>query len=76
VAKTGTASDALSTTLLLVGPERGKSIVMSMTDAAAIWVSPGGQAEIASSGPQIFLGKGVRKEVAEASSRNTSCGVN
>jgi thiamine biosynthesis lipoprotein len=76
VAKTGTASDALSTTLLLVGPERGKSIVTSMANAAAIWVSPGGQTEMVSSGPQIFLGKGVRKEVAEASSGNTSCGVN
>jgi thiamine biosynthesis lipoprotein len=76
VAKTGTASDALSTTLLLVGPERGKSMVMSMTDAAAIWVSPGGQTEMVSVGPQIFLGKGVRAEVAEAGSRNTSCRVN
>jgi thiamine biosynthesis lipoprotein len=76
VAKTGTASDALSTTLLLVGPGRGKSIVTSMADAAAIWVSPEGQTEIVSSGPQIFLGMGRRKEVAERSSGRTSCSVN
>lgn len=68
VAKTGTASDALSTTLLLVGPKKGKPIVTNMADAAAIWVSREGQTELVSSGPKIFLGEDVRKEVAEASS--------
>ena len=72
VAKTGTASDALSTTLLLVGPEKGKPIVKSMTDAAAIWVSPEGQIEVASGGPQIVVGRNARKK-AEMSSGKSSC---
>jgi thiamine biosynthesis lipoprotein len=56
VAKTGTASDALSTTLLLVGPAKGKPIVKSLADAAAIWISAQGQTETVTTGPQIRLG--------------------
>jgi len=67
VAKTGTASDALSTTLLLVGPAKGKSIVMNLADAAAIWVSPEGQTEMVSHGARIFLGS---RESAQAASGN------
>jgi len=55
VAKTGVASDALSTTLLLVGPEKGKALIKGVEDAAAIWISADGQAETASSGPQILV---------------------
>ena len=55
VAKTGTASDALSTTLLLVGPERGSQIVKDTDEAAAIWIASDGQLKMASSGPQILL---------------------
>jgi thiamine biosynthesis lipoprotein ApbE len=53
VAKTATASDALSTTLLLVGPAKGKPIVKSLADAAAIWVSAQGETETVTTGPQI-----------------------
>ena len=56
VAKTGTASDALSTTLLLVGPARGKPIVKAIADAAAIWISAQGETEMVTTGPQIRLG--------------------
>ena len=59
IAKTATASDALSTTLLLIGPDKGKVLVNTIADAAAIWVSPGGQTETASSGPQILLAHGL-----------------
>jgi thiamine biosynthesis lipoprotein len=59
IAKTATASDALSTTLLLIGPEKGKTIIKNMADAGAIWVSPTGETETASSGPQILLGRGL-----------------
>jgi len=55
IARTATASDALSTTLLLIGPEKGKALVKTIADAAAIWVSPGGETETVSSGPQILL---------------------
>ena len=55
VAKTATASDALSTTLLLLGPKKGRELVKAMLGTAAIWISPDGQVEAASSGPQILL---------------------
>jgi thiamine biosynthesis lipoprotein len=66
VAKTGTASDALSTTLLLVGPARGKAIVKSLVNAAAIWISAEGETEMATTGPQIRLGDKPQQEAAKA----------
>ena len=59
IAKTATASDALSTTLLLLGPDNGKALVKTIADTAAIWVSPKAKAKTVSSGPQIFLGRGM-----------------
>jgi FAD:protein FMN transferase len=56
VAKTGTASDALSTTLLLVGPEEGKQLVEHAADVAAIWLSADGHTYQASNGPKILVG--------------------
>jgi FAD:protein FMN transferase len=55
VAKTGTASDALSTALLLVGPQKGKAIVKRIPDAAAMWVSAQGETETVTTGPAIRL---------------------
>jgi thiamine biosynthesis lipoprotein len=66
VAKTGTASDALSTTLLLVGPAKGKPIVKSLADAAAIWISAQGETETVTTGPQIRLGDKPQQEAAKA----------
>jgi thiamine biosynthesis lipoprotein len=73
VAKTGTASDALSTTLLLVGPEMGKPIVKAIAEAAAIWVAADGETETVTSGPEIRLaGKAGRQEAkAEAGERKS-----
>jgi len=65
VAKTGTASDALSTTLLLVGPEKGKPIVKEIANAAAIWVSADGETETVTTGPEIRLGGKTRREEAK-----------
>jgi thiamine biosynthesis lipoprotein len=59
VSRTATASDALSTTLLLLGPAKGKALVKSMVDVAAIWISPEAQVETVSSGPQILFGRGL-----------------
>lgn len=50
-----TAADALSTTLLLVGPEKGKRLVSRTSRTAAIWISPQGQTITASSGPRIYF---------------------
>ncbi|MGH9403356.1 MAG: FAD:protein FMN transferase [Terriglobia bacterium] len=55
VAKTATATDGLSTTLYLMGPEAGAQLVRKLSDVAAIWVSPTGQTKAASTGPKILL---------------------
>jgi len=55
VAPTATASDALSTTLLLTGPARGKMLVRKLPHVAAIWVSRQGKAEMFSNGPRISV---------------------
>ena len=65
VVETGTASDALSTTLLLVGPERGKAIVRGLPAAAAIWVAADGETETVSTGPEIRLANGNGKQEAK-----------
>ncbi len=72
VARTGAASDALSTTLLLVGPRKGKELVKGVDDVAAIWVSANGKAELVSRGPQIRVNRGVPHP---ATSAQTSSGV-
>ncbi len=59
VSKTATASDALSTTLLLLGPAKGKALVKSMVDVSAVWISPAAQVETVTGGPQILFGRGL-----------------
>jgi len=75
VARTATASDALSTTLLLAGPAKGKPIVESIANAAAVWVSPEGQTEMVSNGAEILLSGDVPHDVAAASSGSARCSV-
>lgn len=53
VAKTATDSDALSTTLLLLGSERGAALIQNTAGTAAIWIASTGKVESASSGPHI-----------------------
>jgi len=66
VARTGTETDALSTTLLLVGPEKGRQIVKAMANAAAIWISVDGDTETVTTGPEIRLAGKQEKEQARA----------
>jgi thiamine biosynthesis lipoprotein len=66
VARTGTASDALSTTLLLLGPAKGKELVKTLADVAAVWVSADGNSESASSGPRILVNAGSQRPAASA----------
>jgi thiamine biosynthesis lipoprotein len=54
LAETGTESDALSTTLLLLGPEQGASLVKATPGTAAIWITPDGKVENVSNGPRIL----------------------
>jgi len=57
IAQTGTLSDALSTTSLLLGPAKGKGLVQHMPDVSAIWISRDAQMETVTGGPQILFGR-------------------
>jgi len=59
VSRTASASDALSTTLLLLGPTKGKDLIKNMEDVSAIWISHEAQVETVTGGPQILLGRGL-----------------
>jgi FAD:protein FMN transferase len=72
VAKTGTASDALSTTLLLLGPEKGKPIVREIPDAAAIWVSADAETQTVTTGPEIRLAGKLQNQQTEISVQGVS----
>lgn len=56
IAPTGTMSDGLSTTLLLLGPQQGKALVKRTSDVSAIWLSSKAQMETATNGRQILFG--------------------
>lgn len=56
VATTGTMSDGLSTTLLLLGPEQGKTLIKQTPDTSSVWVSATAQIETATNGRQILFG--------------------
>ena len=56
ITPTGTTSDGLSTTLLLVGPKQGKVLVNHTPEVSAIWLSPKAEIETATNGPQILFG--------------------
>jgi thiamine biosynthesis lipoprotein len=55
IAKTATESDALSTSLLLMGPEKGKRAIKTLSNVSAIWISADAKVELANRGPHIFL---------------------
>jgi len=57
MAQTGTVSDALSTTSLLLGPAKGKVLIHHMPGVSAIWISRDAQMEMVTGGPQIVFGR-------------------
>ena len=57
ITSSGTPSDGLSTTLLLLGPKLGKSVVDGMSNVSAIWLSPKAEVETVTNGAQIYFGK-------------------
>ena len=58
VSKTATVSDGLSTTLLLLGPTKGRELIKNTADVSAIWISQNAQVGTAIGGPEIRFGKG------------------
>jgi FAD:protein FMN transferase len=54
VARSATESDALSTTLLLVGPENGGLMIKEMKDVAAMWISKDGDRTVVDNGAHVF----------------------
>jgi thiamine biosynthesis lipoprotein len=57
IAPTGTMSDGLSTTLLLLGPKQGKVLVNRTPGVSAAWLSSKTQVETATNGPQILFSR-------------------
>ena len=57
VSKTATESDGLSTTLLLLGPTKGRALIKGRTDASAVWISHDAQVETVIGGRQILFGR-------------------
>ena len=57
VSKTATDSDGLSTTLLLLGPSGGRTLIKTLDHVSAVWVSQEGQVATAPEGSQITFGK-------------------
>ncbi len=55
ITRTATSSDALSTTLLLAGPDAGTRILGTMTEVSAIWIDANGDVRSISKGPKILM---------------------
>jgi FAD:protein FMN transferase len=67
VATTATASDALSTTLLLLGPKRSGTLIQNTAGTAAIWISSTGEIESVSNGPLISFRGDIRSKISSQS---------
>jgi FAD:protein FMN transferase len=57
VAKSATASDALSTTLLLMSIEEGRSLLERLPDVSALWMSPAGELRAGFRASQLQLAR-------------------
>jgi thiamine biosynthesis lipoprotein len=66
VAETATASDALSTALLLMGPAKSRDLVKRLQNVAAVWVSPEGPPETVTRGPEILMKSVARMSASKA----------
>ncbi|HZC42801.1 MAG TPA: FAD:protein FMN transferase, partial [Acidobacteriaceae bacterium] len=70
VAESATASDALSTALLVMGPAKGRDLVKRLPNLAALWISPEGLPQTVTSGPEILMTTGARMSPEKAMGRN------
>jgi len=71
VAKSATESDALSTTLLLVGPENGGAIIKELKGVAAMWISRDGDRTVADNGAHVFRENRSHTKAADENSVGT-----
>jgi thiamine biosynthesis lipoprotein len=55
LAKTATDSDALSTTLFLLGPQQGKQLLEESPGIGAVWISSSGQMKVVSKTTKRWL---------------------
>lgn len=69
VAESATASDALSTAFLLMGPAKGRDLAKRLPNVAAVWISPEGLMQTVTSGPEILTSV-VRRTPQCATTRN------
>ena len=74
VARSATASDALSTSLLLVGPDNGAVMIKGWKDVAAMWISKDGDRTVSDNGEQIFRENRTRAQTDGMSSRTKISG--
>jgi thiamine biosynthesis lipoprotein len=66
VAESATASDALSTAFLLMGPTTALDLVKKSTNVAAIWIAPEGLPQTVTSGPDIRMRSAAQMSSWEA----------
>lgn len=55
VAESATASDALSTALLLMGPAKGRDMARKISNVAAVWIAADDLPHTVTSGPEIRM---------------------
>jgi thiamine biosynthesis lipoprotein len=76
IAKTATASDALSTTLLLLGPKRSATLIHDTAGTAAIWISSTGEIDSMSNGPLISFIRDIPSNISSQSTNVEGRGQN
>lgn len=67
VAESATASDALSTAFLVMGPRKGRDLVNRLKNVAGVWVAPKGLPQTVTSGPEIRMAR-----LSQGSSQGTA----
>jgi thiamine biosynthesis lipoprotein len=72
VAESATASDALSTAFLLMGPAKARDLVKKITNVAAVWIAPDGLAQTVTSGPEIRMTGAAQSSPQKAVARNSN----
>lgn len=70
VAESATASDALSTAFLIMGPTKGRDLVKKSTNVAAVWIAAEGLPQTVTSGPEIRMRSAAQMSFPQTVARN------